>query len=143
MDGYSPDEARGSAGRDDLVWVNPSPAIANLNCVRCYTGTVLLEGTNLSEGRGTTTPLEVVGAPGLPVDALLAHMRRRRRILRGCYLRPCFFEPFFDKYTRKLCAGVQIHADFPATLRRVPAVPADLGAVQVAADVAARLRAVA
>ena len=57
------------------MWVNPSPAITNLNGVRCFAGTVLLEGTYLSEGRGTTTPLEVAGAPGLPVDALLAHMR--------------------------------------------------------------------
>jgi hypothetical protein len=96
------------------VWINPSPAIANINCVRTYTGTVLLEGTNLSEGRGTTTPLEVVGAPRFPVEAVLSKMRALApEWCEGCYLRPCFFEPFFDKYTRTLCAGVQIHADFP------------------------------
>lgn len=114
MEGYVPDEAPGFGWPRDMVWVNPSPAIANVNCVRCYTGTVLLEGTNLSEGRGTTTPLEVVGAPDLPMESLLAHMRATAPgFCEGCYLRPCFFEPFFDKYTRQLCAGVQIHADFP------------------------------
>ena len=114
MDGYSPDEPPGFGWPAGSVWINPSPAIANINCVRCYTGTVLLEGTNLSEGRGTTTPLEVVGAPGLEVDSLLAHMRSTAPdFCEGCYLRPCFFEPFFDKYTKQLCAGFQIHADFP------------------------------
>ena len=113
MEGYAPDKAPGFGWSPDLVWINPSPAIANLNCVRCYTGTVLLEGTNLSEGRGTTTPLEVFGAPGLQVDALLADMRTLApEFCEGCWLRPCFFEPFFDKYTRQLCAGVQIHANF-------------------------------
>ena len=114
MEGYFPEKAPGFGWPEDMLWVNPSPAIANLNSVRCYTGTVLLEGTNLSEGRGTTTPLQVVGAPGLPVESLLAHMRATASAFcDGCYLRPCFFEPFFDKYTRQLCAGVQIHAEFP------------------------------
>jgi uncharacterized protein YbbC (DUF1343 family) len=114
MEGYDIDGAPGFGWPRDSAWINPSPAIANINCVRCYTGTVLLEGTNLSEGRGTTTPLEVVGAPGLQVEPLLAHMRMTAPdFCGGCYLRPCFFEPFFDKYTRQLCAGVQIHADFP------------------------------
>lgn len=114
MEGYFPNEGPGFGWPTDRVWVNPSPAIANLNSVRCFTGTVLLEGTNLSEGRGTTTPLEVVGAPELPVDEILAHMRATAPDFSGgCNLRPCFFEPFFDKYTRRLCAGVQIHAVFP------------------------------
>ena len=114
MEGYRPDESPGFGWPSDSVWVNPSPAIANLNCVRCYTGTVLLEGTRLTEGRGTTTPLEVFGAPDLQVDALLAHMRATAaEFCGGCYLRPCFFEPFFNKHTRQLCAGVQIHASFP------------------------------
>jgi uncharacterized protein YbbC (DUF1343 family) len=114
MEGYSPDAAPGFGWPHDSVWINPSPAIANINSVRCYTGTVLLEGTNLSEGRGTTTPLEVVGAPQFPVDTVLSSMRALApEWCEGCYLRPCFFQPFFDKYTRELCAGVQIHADFP------------------------------
>ncbi len=114
MDGYAPDAAPGFGWPAGSVWVNPSPAIVTLNSVRCYTGTVLLEGTHLSEGRGTTTPLEVWGAPGLRVDALVDHMRRTApAFCDGCLLRPCFFEPFFNKFTKELCAGVQIHADFP------------------------------
>jgi uncharacterized protein YbbC (DUF1343 family) len=114
MDEYRPDEAPGFGWPVGTVWVNPSPAIASLNCVRCYTGTVLLEGTHLSEGRGTTMPLEVFGAPDLQVDRLLAQMTATAtEFCAGCYLRPCFFEPFFNKHTKRLCAGVQIHADFP------------------------------
>ena len=55
-------------------WVNPSPNAASLNMARCFPGTVLLEGTTLSEGRGTTTPLEVAGAPGLPVQDILSEL---------------------------------------------------------------------
>jgi uncharacterized protein YbbC (DUF1343 family) len=114
MDGYLPNAGPGFGWPDDVVWVHPSPAITNVNCVRAYCGTVLLEGTNLSEGRGTTMPLEVVGAPRLPVDAVLAQMRALApEFCEGCYLRPCFFEPFFDKYTGEFCAGLQIHANFP------------------------------
>jgi uncharacterized protein YbbC (DUF1343 family) len=114
MDGYMAGAAPGFGWPVDQLWVNPSPAIANLYCVRCYTGTVLLEGTHLSEGRGTTTPLEVFGAPDLPVVAVVAHMQAMApEFCRGCYLRPCYFEPFFNKYTRQMCAGVQIHASFP------------------------------
>ncbi len=112
MEGYRPDEGPGFGWPPDIIWVNPSPAIASLNCARCYTGTVLLEGTNLSEGRGTSTPLEVVGAPKLNVEALLRHMTDTAPdFCRGCYMRPCFFQPYFDKHTGTLCAGVQIHVD--------------------------------
>ena len=114
MEGYLAEEGPGFGWPQDRIWVNPSPAIASLNCVRCYPGTVLLEGTHLSEGRGTTIPLEVFGAPGLQVESLLAHMLETApEFCGGCYLRPCFFEPFFNKHTRQLCAGVQIHANFP------------------------------
>ena len=114
MDGYVPMAPPGFGWPADAVWVNPSPAITNVNCVRCFNGTVLLEGTHLSEGRGTTTPLEVFGAPGLKVDEVLDWMRTMApEVCEGCYLRPCFFEPFFNKHTKQLCAGVQIHADFP------------------------------
>jgi uncharacterized protein YbbC (DUF1343 family) len=99
---------------DDLVWVNPSPNAASLNMARCFPGTVLLEGTTLSEGRGTTIPLEVVGAPDVDRDALLRDAARLAPDwLDGCRLRPCCFEPTFQKHQGQLCFGVQIHADFP------------------------------
>jgi uncharacterized protein YbbC (DUF1343 family) len=81
---------------------------------RCYPGTVLLEGTTLSEGRGTTRPLELFGAPDLEPGALLTKMESLApQWLRGCRLRVCWFEPTFHKHAGKLCAGVQIHADDP------------------------------
>ena len=114
MEGYAPEAAPGFGWPSDTVWIHPSPAISSLNSARCFCGTVLLEGTTLSEGRGTTFPLEVVGAPGLPVERLLEHLQRSApEACGGCHLRPCHFEPFFDKYTNELCAGFQIHADFP------------------------------
>jgi uncharacterized protein YbbC (DUF1343 family) len=93
-------------------WINPSPNAANLSMARCYPGTVLLEGTTLSEGRGTTRPLELFGAPGLDVAALLREMQRLApQWLAGCRLRPCWFEPTFHKYQGQLCAGLQIHVE--------------------------------
>jgi uncharacterized protein YbbC (DUF1343 family) len=79
---------------------------------RAYAGTVMLEGTTLSEGRGTTRPLELFGAPGLDPRSLLTAMNRiMPGWLHGCRLRPCWFEPTFHKHSGKLCAGVQIHVD--------------------------------
>jgi len=93
-------------------WINPSPNAANLSMARCYPGTVLLEGTTLSEGRGTTRPLELFGAPGLDVAALLREMQRLApQWLTGCRLRSCWFEPTFHKYQGQLCAGLQIHVE--------------------------------
>jgi uncharacterized protein YbbC (DUF1343 family) len=94
------------------AWVNPSPNAPNLWMARCYPGTVLLEGTTLSEGRGTTRPLEVVGAPGLDPDALIRAMHSLAPTwLSGCRLRPCWFEPTFYKHQGQLCAGFQIHVE--------------------------------
>jgi uncharacterized protein YbbC (DUF1343 family) len=96
-------------------WVNPSPNASNPWMARCYPGTVLIEGTVLSEGRGTTHPLEVVGAPGIDPRALIAEMSSLApEWLRGCRLRACSFEPTFHKHAGSLCAGVQIHVDDPA-----------------------------
>jgi uncharacterized protein YbbC (DUF1343 family) len=93
-------------------WVNPSPNAPNLWMTRCYPGTVMLEGTTLSEGRGTTRPLELFGAPDLEPRKLLAEMRRLApHWLEGCRLRECWFEPAFHKHAGKLCAGVQIHVE--------------------------------
>ena len=113
MDGWQPHAAPGFGWPlGELSWVNPSPNAGNLSMARCYPGTVLLEGTLLSEGRGTTRALEVVGAPGLDVSALLAEMTALAPAwLDGCVLRPCFFEPTFHKHAGQLCAGIQIHVD--------------------------------
>jgi len=136
MQGYRPDEGPGFGWPPDMIWVNPSPAISSLNCARSYTGTVLLEGTNLSEGRGTSTPLEVFGAPNLKIEALLRHMMDTAPdFCRGCYVRPCFFQPFFDKYTGTLCSGAQIHVDFraydPLTFRPYRLISAMLKSMRV------------
>ena len=96
-------------------WVNPSPNAPNLSMARCYAGTVLLEGTTLSEGRGTTRPLEIFGAPDIEPRKLLAKMESLAPDwLRGCRLRQCWFEPTFHKHAGKLCAGIQIHVDDPS-----------------------------
>jgi uncharacterized protein YbbC (DUF1343 family) len=79
---------------------------------RCYAGTVMLEGTTLSEGRGTTRPLELFGAPDIDARAVLKTMHDLApEWLAGCRLRECWFEPTFHKHVGKLCAGVQIHVD--------------------------------
>jgi uncharacterized protein YbbC (DUF1343 family) len=96
----------------ERAWVNPSPNAPGLSMARCYPGTVMLEGTTLSEGRGTTRPLELFGAPDIDAPALLAKMQAiAPDWLAGCTLRPCWFEPTFHKHSGKLCAGLQIHVD--------------------------------
>lgn len=114
MEGWDP-EGPGFGWPTARVWVNPSPNAPNLAMARCYAGTVMLEGTTLSEGRGTTRPLELFGAPELSVEALLAEMRALAPAwLEGCALRPCAFEPTFHKHAGRLCAGLHIHAEGPA-----------------------------
>jgi uncharacterized protein YbbC (DUF1343 family) len=99
----------------ERAWINPSPNAPNLSMARCCPGTVMLEGTTLSEGRGTTRPLELFGAPDIEPAALLAKMAALApQWMRGCRLRPCWFEPTFHKHCGKLCAGIQIHVDDPA-----------------------------
>jgi uncharacterized protein YbbC (DUF1343 family) len=97
----------------ELAWVNPSPNAPNLWMARCYPGTVMLEGTTLSEGRGTTRPLELFGAPDLSGDLLREMNSFAPQWLHGCRLRPCWFEPTFHKHAGKLCAGLQIHVEGP------------------------------
>jgi uncharacterized protein YbbC (DUF1343 family) len=113
MHGWQPDEAPGFGWPlGERPWVNPSPNAATLAMARCFAGTVLLEGTTLSEGRGTTHPLELFGAPDIDARALHAEMRRLAPDwLAGCRLRECWFEPTFHKHRGALCAGVQIHVD--------------------------------
>ena len=111
MQGWKPEQGWPPGER---AWVNPSPNAPNLSMARCYPGTVMLEGTTLSEGRGTTRPLELFGAPDLDSGALLKQMHSLApQWLKGCVLRPCWFEPTFHKHAGKLCAGLQIHVDGP------------------------------
>ena len=100
----------------ERVWVNPSPNAANLNMARSYPGTVLLEGTELSEGRGTTRPLELWGAPNLDIEKILTavaklDLRGKLSVRTGVVLRPCFFEPTFHKHKQSLCSGLMWHYD--------------------------------
>ncbi len=113
MRGWAPEAAPGHGWPlGERTWVNPSPNAANLWMARAYAGTVLLEGTTLSEGRGTTRPLELFGAPDLDARALLKAMRELApHWLRGCTLRECWFEPTFHKHAGRLCAGLQIHVE--------------------------------
>ncbi len=113
MDGWKPSRSPGYGWPlSERAWVNPSPNASNLSMARCYAGTVMLEGTTLSEGRGTTRPLELFGAPDLEPRALLAKMESvAPQWMRGCRLRDCWFAPTFHKYAGQLCAGIQIHID--------------------------------
>ena len=113
MEGWEPGAGPGYGWPlGERTWVNPSPNAPNLWMARCYAGTVMLEGTTLSEGRGTTRPLEVFGAPDLEPRKLLADMQQLApHWLQGCRLRECWFEPTFHKYAGRLCAGVQIHVE--------------------------------
>jgi uncharacterized protein YbbC (DUF1343 family) len=118
MEGWRPEEGPGfgwpMGTEEQRTWVNPSPNAANLWMARAYAGTVMLEGTTLSEGRGTTRPLELFGAPDIDTTRLLAEMRRiAPQWLRGCVLRACSFEPTFHKHAGQLCHGVQIHVEDP------------------------------
>jgi uncharacterized protein YbbC (DUF1343 family) len=116
MNGWKPALAPGYGWPlGERSWVNPSPNAPNLWMARAYAGTVMLEGATLSEGRGTTRPLELFGAPDIDVPALLKRMYGLAPDwLKGCRLRPCWFEPTFHKHVGKLCAGVQFHVDDPA-----------------------------
>ncbi len=116
MEGWQPEAAPGYGWPlGEQTWVNPSPNAPNLWMARAYAGTVMLEGTTLSEGRGTTRPLELFGAPDIDAGAVLREMRALApQWLQGCVLRECWFEPTFHKHAGKLCSGVQIHVEDPA-----------------------------
>ena len=113
MEGWAPGTGPGYGWPlYERAWINPSPNAPNLWMARCYAGTVMLEGTTLSEGRGTTRPLELFGAPDLETGKLLEEMQQLApHWLQGCRLRECWFEPTFHKHAGKLCAGVQIHVE--------------------------------
>lgn len=115
MQGWQPDAAPGYGWPlGERIWINPSPNAPNLWMARAYAGTVMLEGTTLSEGRGTTRPLEIFGAPDIDARAVLAEMQAfAPHWLAGCQLREIWFEPTFHKHAGKLCNGLHIHAESP------------------------------
>jgi len=116
IEGWQPDAAPGFGWPlGTRAWINPSPNAPNLWMARAYAGTVMLEGTTLSEGRGTTRPLELFGAPDIDAHAVIEEMHALAPDwLAGCTLRACWFEPTFHKHAGKLCSGVQIHTEGPA-----------------------------
>ena len=115
MEGYDPEAGPGFGWPlGQRAWINPSPNAPNLSMARAYAGTVMLEGTTLSEGRGTTRPLELFGAPDIDARAVIAAMKALApEWLEGCVLRDCWFQPTFHKHVGQLCSGVQIHVEDP------------------------------
>jgi uncharacterized protein YbbC (DUF1343 family) len=115
MEDWQPAAAPGFGWPPERPWINPSPNAVTVNMARAYAGTVMLEGTNLSEGRGTTRPLELFGAPDIDARAVIAEMRRLAPFwLSGTTLRDISFQPTFHKHVGQLCAGIFIHAEGPA-----------------------------
>ena len=113
MQGYEPTKGPGYGWPvGELSWVNPSPNAATLSMARAFPGTVLIEGTNLSEGRGTTRPLETLGGPDLDMEKIMKLMHEMApNWMKGCRLRPCYFLPTFQKHAGKIVSGFQIHLD--------------------------------
>lgn len=99
------------------VWIPPSMGIPRFDSALLYPGTCLFEGTNLSEGRGTTAPFEIIGAPFVNADRLASAMNAKR--LPGVYFRPVYFKPTFSKHEGQLCRGVYVHVLDGAALRPV------------------------
>jgi len=113
MHGWNPEAAPGYGWPlGERSWINPSPNAPNVSMARCYAGTVMLEGTTLSEGRGTTRSLELFGAPDIDARHWISGMQALApHWLDGCRLRECWFEPTFHKHAGHLCHGVQIHVE--------------------------------
>lgn len=115
MEGWQPDAAPEYGWPASRIWINPSPNAANVNMARCYAGTVMIEGATLSEGRGTTRPLEVLfGAPDINAKAVAREMQAfAPDWCAGVRLRECWFEPTFHKHAGKLCNALMLHAEGP------------------------------
>ncbi len=114
-----------------LPWIMPSPNLPTPAACDVYPGMVLLEGTNLSEGRGTTRPFELFGAPWL--DPLALAGRLNAAGVPGAAFRPCHFEPTFQKHAGVLCGGAQLHVTDPAAFEPVRAAVEVLRAARVLA----------
>ena len=104
LDGWTRDMYFDATG---LPWIIPSPNLPTLDSAIVYPGAVLFEGTMLSEGRGTTRPFELIGAPWIDGESLAAAMNARG--LAGVHFRPVFFEPTFQKHAKQTCGGCQLH----------------------------------
>ncbi|HZL00699.1 MAG TPA: DUF1343 domain-containing protein [Caulobacteraceae bacterium] len=116
MEGWRPEAGPGHGWPlGERAWINPSPNAPNLWMARAFPGTVMVEGTTLSEGRGTTRPLELFGAPDIDARRVMAAMRALApRWLDGCRLLDCWFEPTFHKHTGMLCNGMRISTEDPS-----------------------------
>ncbi|MCR4373233.1 MAG: DUF1343 domain-containing protein [Acidobacteria bacterium] len=114
MQGWSRDQYFDATG---LPWVLPSPNLPTLDSAVVYPGTVLFEGTNVSEGRGTTKPFELIGAPWVTPEPFCDGLNQRG--LPGVYFRPHAFEPTFQKHAKVLCGGCQVHVTDRAAFRAV------------------------
>jgi uncharacterized protein YbbC (DUF1343 family) len=117
MEGWAPDAGPGFGWPVERPWINPSPNAANVNMARAYAGTVMLEGTTLSEGRGTTRPLELFGAPDIDARTIIREIEDSLELhlgsFPGCTLRDIWFQPTFHKHVGQLCSGVFVHAEGP------------------------------
>jgi uncharacterized protein YbbC (DUF1343 family) len=114
MDHYNPTVAPYFGWPSELSWINPSPNAANPHMAKIFPGTVMIEGTHLSEGRGTTRPLELLGASDIDMPKILTTMQNLApQWLQGVLLRTCYFEPTFHKHQKQLCSGFQMHVDHP------------------------------
>ena len=108
MEGYKPDHPWDKS----QPWIMPSPNITGLSCAKCYPGAVLLEGTRISEGRGTTKPFEIFGWPDMKTKEIKQWIESQGpSFLKACFLRELQFEPAFDKHQKTLCSGFQIHLE--------------------------------
>ena len=92
-----------------MIWIPPSPNMPTLATATVYPGMCLIEGTLLSEGRGTTLPFEQIGAPFINPHKLTARLEKDFRLLPGVYFRPQYFKPMFQKHAGEVCAGLQLH----------------------------------
>jgi len=90
-----------------LPWIQPSPNLPTLDSATVYPGMVLFEGTPISEGRGTTRPFELIGAPFIKSRSYADHLNGIG--LPGVYFRPAYFQPTFNKWAEEMCGGVQVH----------------------------------
>lgn len=115
MQNYKINEAPYFGWPADRAWINPSPNVATPHMPKIFPGSVMVEGATLSEGRGTTRALELMGAPDIDIEKVLKRMRSiSEKWMQGAIIRPCFFEPTFHKHQGKLCQGFQVHVDHPS-----------------------------